>query len=237
MKGMLGRGVVFACLGVLIFIEAVKAQDLSAIGRIRSTEKSAILRSKPSEKSDGKDISALMFVIQSCSATWCKVRVPLKGSKLVGWVRRDAIEIVSGSIGNPYRRPADLFPRETSTACDALSPQPLLNVSLNRFKCSEGIFSEGFERCSAEVLYNVQFSCDPPPTLSVTLNCELSYEYDVQDGSMIFPSRATADERKYLYPLGRYDSGTMDIDVRLSSIFSPVVRVKPKDLSCRTSQF
>jgi len=213
------------------------AQETGAIGRVKSSDKSALLRVKPSEKSSGQDISGYMFIIDSCPSSWCKVRVPFKDKQLLGWVRLDAIDIVAPATGKAARRSADLFPPVPNTTCDALTDQPILNVNLNRFKCSEGILSEGFERCTAEVLYDVQFYCDPPPGFSMSLRCELAYDYDVQEGSGVFPSRGTADERKSIYPLGRFDSGGMDIDVRLRSIFSPVVRVKPRDLSCRISQF
>lgn len=68
------------------------------------------------------------------------------------------------------------------------------------------------------------------------LYCELSYETQTPDSYV--SSRATADERTSLYLNGtKHDFGTLEMQIRLISIMSHIVRVKPLDLSCRVTSY
>jgi hypothetical protein len=123
-----------------------------------------------------------------------------------------------------------------SDDCTPLSPTPTLRARLESFKCTEGIMDSGFDRCRADIQYEIQYYCKPKATGFAELYCDLSYETQTTDG--YFPMRSSTEERRSLYSNGaKYDSGFLEMSVRLNSIFSPVVRVKPLELSCRVSSY
>lgn len=144
------------------------------------------------------------------------------------------------SFGTDFRSTPEVltYPSQTidSDACTPLSQRPTLRAQLNNFKCSEGILDSGFDRCTAIIDYEIQYYCKPKATSYAELYCELSYETQTPDSYV--SSRATADERTSLYLNGtKHDFGTLEMQIRLISIMSPIVRVKPLDLSCRVTSY
>ena len=186
------------------------------------------VRSEPSN--DGEILYNLKrgtpVVINSISSDWANIGYLKEGSQGLnkGWVAMRFLGSRNSSLGGV---PTFGGEEEFQSKEDA---NYSLNIEDVDFKCKEGLFDKGFDRCKVTISVSASTDYQGDETPNVDYSCDVDLSVtDTKD----WTSRKSDSAYGSIWVNYGSGMGTLDMSIRVASLFDPIISAKIKDLSCR----
>lgn len=183
-----------------------------------------------------------IVLIDSCKGNWCAIEYIAPNIKKLraGWVPLSSIKIrevvdAQSGLDEVDTVATPVTPEITQKPCDLKKAAPVITVVPEKFKCSEGSFKPGYDKCEAKLAYSIQSACQPKGLPSLYFSCDISVESS--GDTSLLPMRKSAKKPDYVYLSDVNQTGTMSIMIDVSNVFEKIIQVKLKDARCEIDPY
>jgi hypothetical protein len=217
----------FLCWAVVVGAGGVGELYGQSDRPLARADRPVIVRESPSTSANALATlpRGTIVIVQNVDKGWLRVGFLNSAKKYaIGWVPLDSVSLVN------MPRNASTYGDDEAEVCNEATMRLSLTANVDSFRCRESIFASGYERCDIEVRYNIQGSCSPKSSVYKTINCTAELRTTDVEG---FTTRRSADESKSVYLYTSSDSGSLEINAQVSSLFTPIARVRLEGVDCR----